>query len=505
MAAAFGRVTVLFILAAAAAATEVLLPSHGCPGLAAELCAPWLSAHPLTAVALSPLLTGDECAAFIAAAEAGARGGAGWRSVLRFDTREVPLGEVPELRRWYNEQGGCQRLLALIRAHHLPQPAAPSAEPVVLELFDSNVVKYSFAPGGSRCVQLHSDGEGVFTFNVLLSSPDDFGAGPEAGALPASSAAGRVGVGTYFAHLNRTVHAGQGQALTYYGGLVHSSAAPLGRGVRYIWQGFLRPAQPAPLESELSRVAAPLARAGVLAAQGEAGPSASAALPPLLSNLCAVLGRVLEREPAAREGGGREREAREACEAALAAEPSAGAYNNLGLLLGRAGDAPAAERALRAGLSQLSAGGADAMAARAAAEAAELWTNLCVLLTEQSRAAEAVGACEAALELAPNAPALHANLGAACAHAEPARARRAFLRALELEPGAAGARFNLAALELRAGSAAEAVSHFAALLAAEPHDDEARAGLGAALVRLGRYDEAIALGRDALRRDHSPR
>lgn len=605
--------TLVALLVSAGTPSEVLLPAHGCArgdGVPAELCARALSAHALTAVAVSELLTATECERFIAAAEAAASRGGGWRSVLRYDTREVPLHEISELHQWYEAGGGRERLLALVRAHHLPVghgPANPAN--VRLELFDSNVVKYDSASAdGSTGVCLHSDGEDVFTFNVLLSDADSFGplarppapdasgaaraaCGPAPPSGPSSSSArGRTAVGTFFAHLNRTVCAQQGQAVSYYGGLVHSSGQPLGWGMRYIWQGFLRPASSRPsrgsgtvgavagaaaeddeaeaeaeasalaaLEFEIGRVAAPLARAGVRAAEqqlrqepeqplaeglpaAEGAAAAEAALGAQLANLCAVLGRRLgggggsggdsasgsgsRAEAAAgldgedqREEEGRAlAEALAACERAVAASPTAGAHNNLGLLLQRAGDTAGAEAALRAGLRLLDAparGSAQGQASHAsgrapassedarahAEEGAELWTNLGALLRAQpGRAAEAAAACEAAVSLAPLVSALHVNLGAALlAHADPLRARAAFERALQLEPAAGGARFNLAVLHLQRGEAEEAVPHLRALLAASPHDDEARRALARAYAEAGRFDEAIELSREGAR------
>ncbi|KAG8468792.1 hypothetical protein KFE25_007310 [Diacronema lutheri] len=531
----------------------VLLPRDGCArgdGVSTELCAPPLAAHPLTAVAVSPLLDRALCERFVAAAEAAAARAGGWRSVLRYETREVPLAEIPELQRWYDAHGA-SRLAALLRSHHVPRGPAGSP-PLALALFDSNVVKYDARDAeGSRGVTMHTDGEDVFTFNVLLSPRAAFGAGahpagagtrapPDGGGDCDGEGPGRRGVGAYFAHLNRTACVAQGEVLTYYGGLAHSSGEPLGWGVRYVWQGFYRPMPPAArrvagadggagarlaaLDAELLAVSAPLARAAVTAVE-RAPDFDRTALARLLANLCAVQGRqqeqlhVKEAEASEEEAKG----ALDACKRAIAAEPTAGAYNNLALVLARTGDALAAEAALRAGLALLaqraawcgarrgaSDGGEDGAArppadaqhscARDAPEGAELWSNLGALLREQrGRGADAAAACDAAVALAPDVSALHANRGAAYAELDPIEARRAYERALELDPRAANARFSMAVLLLRAGDADGAARALREVLRDEPRDDEARRALARALVELGRLDEAIALGREGAR------
>jgi tetratricopeptide (TPR) repeat protein len=657
-----------------------LTPAAGCArgdGVPAELCALALATHPLTAVTVTPFLSAAQCDRFIAAAEAAAAKegeGRGWRSLLRYDTREVPLVEIPELVAWY-EATGRHAIEELLRSHHLPVPvpagdadarahilsggarahprterdSSAGARPVrdlSLTLRESNVVKYEEGVGvgvedGSSSVGVrpHTDGEDVFTFNVLLSRPADFdptlgdeGGGGESdggecggreggggkGEPPSGSggeSAGGTGggggeggggagdgsvlglgahVGTYFAHLNRTVTARQGDVVVYYGGQVHSSGGTrLKRGrVRYIWQGFVgferqrgagggrsatlvhaHGAEPQAaalaaekedkaededeveegeeeeegegdggkrrrarildaIHSAIEKLAPPLARAAV-AAFPEDGT--------LLANLCAVLGRAAEAGAVG------------ACRAALEAGPSAGAYNNLALVLQGEGDVEGAEAALRRGLELLGAGsqreradtadsgsadtgGADTgrhlagraaaaaasgpppppaaaaavaaagsaagKAAAAAPELAELWTNLGALLgTVPGREAEAVSASEAAVALSPDSAQLHSNLGAQLQRLDRlADARRVYAHALALDPRAVSARFNLAVLLLKGGEPEEAALHFGQLLRARPADEEARRGLVRALVDSERYDEAIELSREGARR-----
>ncbi|KAJ1624211.1 hypothetical protein T492DRAFT_882285 [Pavlovales sp. CCMP2436] len=154
-----GALRLLALLSSASAI--VLRPREGCAradGVASEFCAGPLATHPLTAVAVAPALSSSECEHFISASEASALAGAGWRSVLRYDTKEVPLAEIPALQEWF-ERYGEARLLARIRETHLPQGVRSGA--LKLRLRDSNVVKYTNAPNGSRAVRPHSDGEDV--------------------------------------------------------------------------------------------------------------------------------------------------------------------------------------------------------------------------------------------------------------------------------------------------------------------------------------------------------
>lgn len=505
-----------------------------------------LVSSPLAAVSVTPLLDARTCDAFIADAEASA---VGWRSVLRYETLEVPLDEVASARAWF-DSAGREELWRIIRAHHLP-PVTAASPSLQLQLDESNIIKYSAAEGGARAVRAHTDGDGVLTFNVLLSDPSDFGGGTDA----SDAAAPTAGVGTRFAHLaNATVRPpARGHALVYYGGQVHSSGAALERGVRYVWQGFVsvRVEPPAPdasgadvhaaaghgprageeraahaawehtaaelaraaFEAEVLRVAPHLARAGVEASAEDAT---------LLANLCAALGRAAQhaQEEARARGGAapaEAAEARAACRRALELGPSAGAHNNLGLLLASGGEREAAEASFRSGialarraLDDAPAAGADGACPAAGAgehsarpplgsaaasrmpELAELHTNLCALLLHaedghDSRAEEAVRECAAAVQLAPETASMHANLGAALRSAgDDARARDALERALQIEPTAAGARFNLAVLLLNAGAFARAEAHFAALVEAHPHDEDARQGLAIARARAAR-------------------
>ena len=75
--------------------------------------------------------------------------------------------------------------------------------------------------------------------------------------------------------------------------------------------------------------------------------------------------------------------------------------------------------------------------------------------------------------------------------ADPAAARAAYQRALQLAPDHAGAHVNLGRLLHEAGEAAQAAEHYRRALQARPADGTAAFNLGVALEDLGRRAEAI--------------
>ena len=83
------------------------------------------------------------------------------------------------------------------------------------------------------------------------------------------------------------------------------------------------------------------------------------------------------------------------------------------------------------------------------------------------------------------------------------RARRAYLRAIELEPGHADALVNLGRLLHERGDVADAAERYRRALAIRPGHATAAYNLGVALEDLGRYEEAIDAYRAALRVDDS--
>lgn len=86
---------------------------------------------------------------------------------------------------------------------------------------------------------------------------------------------------------------------------------------------------------------------------------------------------------------------------------------------------------------------------------------------------------------------------------EPEQARRAYLRAIELEPDHADALVNLGRLLHERGDVADAAERYRRALAVRPGHATAAYNLGVALEDLGRLDEAIDAYRAALRVDDS--
>ena len=87
--------------------------------------------------------------------------------------------------------------------------------------------------------------------------------------------------------------------------------------------------------------------------------------------------------------------------------------------------------------------------------------------------------------------------------AAPEEARRAYLRAIELEPGHADALVNLGRLLHERGDVADAAERYRRALAVRPGHATAAYNLGVALEDLGRHEEAIDAYRAALRVDDS--
>ncbi len=85
--------------------------------------------------------------------------------------------------------------------------------------------------------------------------------------------------------------------------------------------------------------------------------------------------------------------------------------------------------------------------------------------------------------------------------ADPAAARVAYERALQLDAQHAGARVNLGRLLHEAGDAAGAAQHYAGALRSRPGDSTAAFNLGVALEDLGRRAEAIEAYRQAIAAD----
>ncbi len=237
--------------------------------------------------------------------------------------------------------------------------------------------------------------------------------------------------------------------------------------------------------------------------------------------------RLLDRGLAA-EASGASAEAMRYYRQAIEADPScAAAHCNLALLHLAKGEFSDAEAALR-------------MALHAREDFPEAWVALAEALESQDRDAEAVVALDRAiaqrdrfegalinaavllqkmgrleeaasryrqvLEIAPDAVAMHNNLGnvlqALGRHAE---AEASCRRALELDPALPEAHFNLGNILQALGRASESEACLRRTLELRPDYREAHTGLGNALRDLGRVDEAQTSFRCALALDPDDR
>lgn len=95
--------------------------------------------------------------------------------------------------------------------------------------------------------------------------------------------------------------------------------------------------------------------------------------------------------------------------------------------------------------------------------------------------------------------AAYANLAGIAADAKPELAMDLYRRALDVRPDFAEARAGLGAVLLRADRPAEALAAFALAVATDDTIAEAHFGLADAYLRLGREDDALAAYRDAIR------
>ncbi len=117
--------------------------------------------------------------------------------------------------------------------------------------------------------------------------------------------------------------------------------------------------------------------------------------------------------------------------------------------------------------------------------------NLALALVELGRFEEAAGHFKTSLALEPRAE-IYSDLGFAMARlGKSEEARADYQKALALDPNCASAHFNLAVAAVQAGQFAQAESHYRQALVGRP-TAETHNGLGYALARQGRTDEAAA-------------
>jgi tetratricopeptide (TPR) repeat protein len=137
-----------------------------------------------------------------------------------------------------------------------------------------------------------------------------------------------------------------------------------------------------------------------------------------------------------------------------------------------------------------------------AADDAVGFYNLGYVLEQLGRPAEAERQYERALQLNPGLAGAHTNLGTALARqGNFAEAVAHLAEAVRLEPGSAAAYNNLGGVFLQQRQLDVASRHFRSALELNPEHADAHANLGAALAQQGLIDEAIRHFDEALRID----
>jgi tetratricopeptide (TPR) repeat protein len=133
---------------------------------------------------------------------------------------------------------------------------------------------------------------------------------------------------------------------------------------------------------------------------------------------------------------------------------------------------------------------------------AKAHNNMALALVELGRLPEAASHFKTSLEIEPRAE-IFSDYGFTMARmGNPKEAVAAYVKALELDPSSASAHFNLAVVFVHAGKYPEAEAHYRKALAGKP-SAEAHNGLGYALSRQDRADEAIQEFRTAIEADAS--
>jgi Flp pilus assembly protein TadD len=161
------------------------------------------------------------------------------------------------------------------------------------------------------------------------------------------------------------------------------------------------------------------------------------------------------------------------------------AHYSLGLFRERRGDTHGAEAAYR-------------QAIRSDPYYAQAHNNLGVLLASRGNTGGAESAYRPAVLSDPAHPEARTNLGAQPAFAGAREeAVRQFEQAIRVRPGHFGAWYNLGRIRLETGD--DAVTPLEKAVSLRPDWPEARISLGVALGRAGRFDEAAAQFREALR------
>ncbi|KAL1503823.1 hypothetical protein AB1Y20_012290 [Prymnesium parvum] len=166
---------------------------------------------PAAFVSAAPLLSREECADAIAAAERWAERRGGWTTSRHYSvpTTDVPLSELDSVLPWFN--AALHRTLLPALASRYPHVAPLVAKLCVLDCF---LVKYSAA--AQNQLPTHAD-QSLLSFTISLNDPSEYEGG-----------------GTWFSALGAAVDAPAAGHVIMFPGRVEHGGHPITAGTRYV-------------------------------------------------------------------------------------------------------------------------------------------------------------------------------------------------------------------------------------------------------------------------------
>jgi hypothetical protein len=161
-----------------------------------------------------PLLTAQDCARAVAAAEETAACMGGWATQRHYavPTTDIPLHEVPSLQAWFNE--ALRGVIAPLLVAAYPEIGAPGR----VRVHDAFIVRYAAAQ--QRHLPVHQD-QSMYSLTIALNPRAQF-----------------TGGGTFFESGRTVICPDVGHIVAFTGDSRHG-AEPITAGVRYIIACFL--------------------------------------------------------------------------------------------------------------------------------------------------------------------------------------------------------------------------------------------------------------------------